>query len=94
MDYPTRTLFYLHHYILQEIPKELSEAFEKSNVQDKLKNFPNHIRDRFNLNQNYKILMRVRSVDESILSKYESDISKVLLFGDHSFNYNTVLCYT
>ena len=29
--------------------------------------------------------MRVESVDESILNKYESDISNVLLFGDHLF---------
>ena len=29
--------------------------------------------------------MKVESVDDSILGKYESDIPNVLLFGDHLF---------
>ena len=49
---------------------------EKLNAPDKLKNFLNHICDRFNLNQNYKILVRVKSVDGSILSKMNPEFQK------------------
>ena len=37
-------------------------------------------------NERLAILNTLQSIDENIITKNSSNISKVLLFGDHSFN--------
>ena len=37
-------------------------------------------------NERIKFLNKLQSIDANILSKDDSNISKVLLYGDHSFN--------
>ena len=38
------------------------------------------------LNQRLTLLSKLRGIDENILNKNHSDISKVFLFGEYSFN--------